>query len=206
MVMLKSGKKLEIAFLFIYQCSEPKPLLVSSSCIYLLRATLNWTDWLLASVICFTVRIKFYDGPQSSVLNNCCKEKRAKSENMLKICCQRVSLIDPNKVHCPRPDLKVIINMVFMLIFWLLSGALFELLDLESDVDQRQQIKDSLLFLVQATSDEHLNFWLSVCKDILASSTTTNPESILRSTLVIQVSIIGDVLVNITAFSGPKTI
>lgn len=68
-----------------------------------------------------------------------------------------------------------------------LEGALFELLDLESDVDQRQNIKDCLLFLVQATSDEHLNFWLSICKDILASSTTNNPESILRSTMVIQV-------------------
>jgi hypothetical protein len=66
------------------------------------------------------------------------------------------------------------------------SGALFELLDLENDIDQRQNIKDCLLFLVQATSDEQLNFWLSICKDILASSTTTNSDSIMRSTLVIQ--------------------
>lgn len=63
---------------------------------------------------------------------------------------------------------------------------MFELLDLENDDDQRQNIKDCLLFLVQATSDDQLNFWLSICKDILASSTPANPDSIMRSTLVIQ--------------------
>uniref|UniRef100_A0A915D0I2 HEAT repeat-containing protein 5B n=1 Tax=Ditylenchus dipsaci TaxID=166011 RepID=A0A915D0I2_9BILA len=61
-----------------------------------------------------------------------------------------------------------------------LEGALFELLDVETDKEMRQYIKESLLFLVHATSGELLNFWLTMCKDILASS--TNPENI-RSTL-----------------------
>ncbi|KAI6188999.1 HEAT repeat-containing protein 5B [Aphelenchoides besseyi] len=63
-----------------------------------------------------------------------------------------------------------------------LEGALFELLDLETDVELRQNINECLLFLVQATSDEMLNVWLSMCKDILASSTNVN----VRSTLVIS--------------------
>lgn len=108
---------------------------------------------------------------------------------MHKIYCRlESSKLSGNKVLCQRPELMVGINFIQHAHSSLTVrlGALFELLDLESDIDQRQNIKDCLLFLVQTTSDEQLNFWLSLCKDILASSTTTNSDSTLRSTLVVQ--------------------
>uniref|UniRef100_A0A0N5BD00 HEAT repeat-containing protein 5B n=1 Tax=Strongyloides papillosus TaxID=174720 RepID=A0A0N5BD00_STREA len=52
-----------------------------------------------------------------------------------------------------------------------LEGALFELLDIETDPEMVCNIKESIIFLVQATGGEHLNFWMIMVKDILASST-----------------------------------
>uniref|UniRef100_A0A0K0FQ92 HEAT repeat-containing protein n=1 Tax=Strongyloides venezuelensis TaxID=75913 RepID=A0A0K0FQ92_STRVS len=51
-----------------------------------------------------------------------------------------------------------------------LEGALFELLDIETDPEMVCNIKESIIFLVQATGGEHLNFWMVMVKDILASS------------------------------------
>lgn len=73
-----------------------------------------------------------------------------------------------------------------------IEGALFELLDTETDKEMRTYIKvvqsvfqptddriqESLLFLVQATSGDYLNFWLTMCKDILASSGETARSTI----------------------------
>lgn len=61
-----------------------------------------------------------------------------------------------------------------------LEGALFELLDLETDAELRQNVKESLLSLVQATSSELLNFWLTMCKDLVAAGISAEN---LRSTL-----------------------
>uniref|UniRef100_A0AC34Q6C8 HEAT repeat-containing protein 5B n=1 Tax=Panagrolaimus sp. JU765 TaxID=591449 RepID=A0AC34Q6C8_9BILA len=79
-----------------------------------------------------------------------------------------VGMMNHSKIEqCPLPETG-------------LEGALFEMLDVETDKELRQHIKESLNFLVQATSGELLSHWLSMCKDILASSDTT------RSTLVID--------------------
>ncbi|CAD5231280.1 unnamed protein product [Bursaphelenchus xylophilus] len=63
-----------------------------------------------------------------------------------------------------------------------LEGALFDLLDIESDPEQRENIMECVLFLVQHSASEMLQFWLQMCKDILASSSSEN----VRSTLVIK--------------------
>ncbi|CEF62045.1 Armadillo-like helical domain and Armadillo-type fold domain-containing protein [Strongyloides ratti] len=52
-----------------------------------------------------------------------------------------------------------------------LEGGLFELLDIETDPEIVCNIKESIIFLVQATGGEHLNFWMLMVKDILATST-----------------------------------
>uniref|UniRef100_A0AC35TKS7 DUF3730 domain-containing protein n=1 Tax=Rhabditophanes sp. KR3021 TaxID=114890 RepID=A0AC35TKS7_9BILA len=49
-----------------------------------------------------------------------------------------------------------------------LEGALFELLDMEVDNDIISNIKECLIFLVQATGGDCLNFWILMIKDILA--------------------------------------
>ncbi|TKR87612.1 hypothetical protein L596_011984 [Steinernema carpocapsae] len=79
-----------------------------------------------------------------------------------------------------------------------LEGALFGMLDTERDPKLRQHIHESLQFLVQATcatdglsansshsrtSGDSLNYWLSMCKDILASS--SNADNV-RSTMMIE--------------------
>uniref|UniRef100_A0A0N4ZQI2 HEAT repeat-containing protein 5B n=1 Tax=Parastrongyloides trichosuri TaxID=131310 RepID=A0A0N4ZQI2_PARTI len=52
-----------------------------------------------------------------------------------------------------------------------LEGGLFELLDIETDTEMICNIQESIIFLVQATGGEFLNFWMLMVKDILASST-----------------------------------
>ncbi|MFH4982824.1 hypothetical protein AB6A40_009533 [Gnathostoma spinigerum] len=63
-----------------------------------------------------------------------------------------------------------------------LEGALLGMLDVETDQELRQHIKEALISLVQATSGELLNYWLSMCKDILASCMCTD----MRSTVLIE--------------------
>ncbi|KAK0412174.1 hypothetical protein QR680_006073 [Steinernema hermaphroditum] len=64
-----------------------------------------------------------------------------------------------------------------------LEGALFGMLDTERDPELRQQIGECLVSLVQATCGDSLNYWLSMCKDILASSSNTDN---VRSTMMIE--------------------
>lgn len=51
-----------------------------------------------------------------------------------------------------------------------LEGALFALLDTETDKELRQHIKEALTSLVQATASDLLSYWLTLCKDILGST------------------------------------
>ncbi|EJD76264.1 HEAT repeat containing 5B [Loa loa] len=61
-----------------------------------------------------------------------------------------------------------------------LEGALLALLDVETDVKLKQDIKETLISLVQATSSVFLSYWLSLCKDILASSMGADMRSIIQ--------------------------
>uniref|UniRef100_A0A7E4VHX8 HEAT repeat-containing protein 5B n=1 Tax=Panagrellus redivivus TaxID=6233 RepID=A0A7E4VHX8_PANRE len=82
-----------------------------------------------------------------------------------------VGMMDKSKAEaCPLPETG-------------LEGALFELLDTETDPELRVHIKEALNFLVQATSGELLSHWLTMCKDILAS---TSGADVSRSTIVID--------------------
>ncbi|VDK74235.1 unnamed protein product [Litomosoides sigmodontis] len=51
-----------------------------------------------------------------------------------------------------------------------LEGALLAMLDVETDIQLKQDIKETLISLVQAASRDFLSYWLPLCKDILASS------------------------------------
>ncbi|CAD6191634.1 unnamed protein product [Caenorhabditis auriculariae] len=62
-----------------------------------------------------------------------------------------------------------------------LEGALFGMLDVEIHSEIRSQIQETLISLVQGTSSELLNNWLSLCKDILATSNDN-----VRSTLIVE--------------------
>ncbi|CAD5225791.1 unnamed protein product [Bursaphelenchus okinawaensis] len=93
------------------------------------------------------------------------KEVRERAQSLIP-----AGIIDQSKLKdCPLPDSG-------------LEGALFDLLDIESDPEQRDNIMECVLFLVQHSASEMLQFWLQMCKDILASSNSEN----VRSTLVIK--------------------
>uniref|UniRef100_A0A1I7XVG7 HEAT repeat-containing protein 5B n=1 Tax=Heterorhabditis bacteriophora TaxID=37862 RepID=A0A1I7XVG7_HETBA len=62
-----------------------------------------------------------------------------------------------------------------------LEGALFGMLDVETNPQLRAHIQETIISLLHATCGEHLNQWLSLCKDILATSTDC-----IKSTLVID--------------------
>ncbi|EPB67067.1 HEAT repeat protein [Ancylostoma ceylanicum] len=51
-----------------------------------------------------------------------------------------------------------------------LEGALFDMLDVETDPTLRAHVQETIISLVQATCSELLNQWLLLCKDILATS------------------------------------
>ncbi|KHJ86418.1 hypothetical protein OESDEN_13836 [Oesophagostomum dentatum] len=51
-----------------------------------------------------------------------------------------------------------------------LEGALFDMLDVETDPTLRSNVQETIISLVQATCGELLNQWLLLCKDILATS------------------------------------
>uniref|UniRef100_A0A914XTE3 HEAT repeat-containing protein 5B n=1 Tax=Plectus sambesii TaxID=2011161 RepID=A0A914XTE3_9BILA len=51
-----------------------------------------------------------------------------------------------------------------------LEGAFFAMLDTETDKELRQHIKEALTSLVQATASDLLSYWLTLCKDILGST------------------------------------
>uniref|UniRef100_A0A158R4G2 HEAT repeat-containing protein 5B n=1 Tax=Syphacia muris TaxID=451379 RepID=A0A158R4G2_9BILA len=59
-----------------------------------------------------------------------------------------------------------------------LEGALLAMLDVETDLVLRQHIKETLISLVQAMCGDLLSYWLSLCKDILASSAGTDRSTI----------------------------
>ncbi|OZC08270.1 hypothetical protein X798_04749 [Onchocerca flexuosa] len=61
-----------------------------------------------------------------------------------------------------------------------LEGALLAMLDVETDVKLKQDIKETLISLVQAASGDFLSYWLSLCKDILASSVSTDVRSAVQ--------------------------
>uniref|UniRef100_F1KQ33 HEAT repeat-containing protein 5B n=1 Tax=Ascaris suum TaxID=6253 RepID=F1KQ33_ASCSU len=63
-----------------------------------------------------------------------------------------------------------------------LEGALLAMLDVENDKMLRQHIEEALVSLVQATCGDHLNYWLSMCKDVLASCMGAD----MRSTIQIE--------------------
>uniref|UniRef100_A0A915Q4W5 HEAT repeat-containing protein 5B n=1 Tax=Setaria digitata TaxID=48799 RepID=A0A915Q4W5_9BILA len=63
-----------------------------------------------------------------------------------------------------------------------LEGALLAMLDVETDVKLKQDVKETLISLVQATSRDFLSYWLSLCKDILASSVGAD----MRTTMQVE--------------------
>ncbi|VDM97337.1 unnamed protein product [Thelazia callipaeda] len=63
-----------------------------------------------------------------------------------------------------------------------LEGALLAMLDVETNAKLIQDAKETLISLVQATSSDLLTYWLSLCKDILASCMGAD----IRSTIQIE--------------------
>ncbi|KAL3985776.1 hypothetical protein ACH3XW_40030 [Acanthocheilonema viteae] len=61
-----------------------------------------------------------------------------------------------------------------------LEGALLAMLDVERDIGLKQDIKETLISLVQAASSDFLSYWLSLCKDILASSAGADVRSAMQ--------------------------
>ncbi|PIO74421.1 hypothetical protein TELCIR_03585, partial [Teladorsagia circumcincta] len=61
-----------------------------------------------------------------------------------------------------------------------LEGALFDMLDVETDPTLRAHVQETIISLVQATCGDLLNQWLLLCKDILATSSDNT-----RSTMII---------------------
>lgn len=51
-----------------------------------------------------------------------------------------------------------------------LEGALFSLLDCESDSQLRQDIKDTLFHMMNSAAESELAHWLKLCKDVLSAS------------------------------------
>nr|CAD2191193.1 unnamed protein product [Meloidogyne enterolobii] len=66
-----------------------------------------------------------------------------------------------------------------------LEGALFQMMDTETDYELREHIKQSLLFLLQTSCNELLGFWLLLCKDILGSSQLSQDN--IRSTICVTI-------------------
>uniref|UniRef100_A0AAR2KWJ4 HEAT repeat-containing protein 5A n=1 Tax=Pygocentrus nattereri TaxID=42514 RepID=A0AAR2KWJ4_PYGNA len=54
-----------------------------------------------------------------------------------------------------------------------LEGALFSLLDRESDPRLRQDIKDTLVQMMSSAAESELAHWLKLCKDVLSASSAT---------------------------------
>ena len=52
-----------------------------------------------------------------------------------------------------------------------LEGAVFSLLDRESDRKIQADAKDLLSHIVQAVALDNLGFWVQICKSVLAAST-----------------------------------
>ncbi|CAK5079801.1 unnamed protein product [Meloidogyne enterolobii] len=76
-------------------------------------------------------------------------------------------------------------DRVFVLPECGLEGALFQMMDTETDFELREHIKQSLLFLLQTSCNELLGFWLLLCKDILGSSQLSQDN--IRSTICVTV-------------------
>ncbi len=53
-----------------------------------------------------------------------------------------------------------------------LEGALFGMLDTETDQQLRLHLQEAIMSLVLATSADWLSYWLALCKDVLASTSS----------------------------------
>lgn len=51
-----------------------------------------------------------------------------------------------------------------------LEGALFSLLDRESDPRLRRDLKDTLVHMMSSAAESELAHWLKLCKDVLSAS------------------------------------
>ncbi|XP_065165699.1 HEAT repeat-containing protein 5B isoform X3 [Atheta coriaria] len=63
-----------------------------------------------------------------------------------------------------------------------LPGALFSMLDTESDLGLIKNIHDTLTSMLQMMACDNLSQWLSLCKDVLTIATDSNDEATLAST------------------------
>ena len=59
---------------------------------------------------------------------------------------------------------------MFYLIIIGLEGALFQLLDYETDAKLKSDIRDILSHVLQATAISKLEFWLKLSKSVLSAS------------------------------------
>lgn len=80
-----------------------------------------------------------------------------------------------------------------------LEGALFSLLDRESDPRLRRDIKDTLVHMMSSAAESELAHWLKLCKDVLSASSGESflfylisflPETFLPFIVVININII----------------
>ncbi|KAL3097039.1 hypothetical protein niasHS_002755 [Heterodera schachtii] len=69
-----------------------------------------------------------------------------------------------------------------------LEGALFDMLDTETELEMRQHLKQCILSLLQTDTEERLGFWLSLCRDALANTASMPDQdgAVLKSTICIQ--------------------
>ncbi|CAB3397442.1 unnamed protein product [Caenorhabditis bovis] len=81
------------------------------------------------------------------------------------------AVVETNRKKFPLPDSG-------------LEGALFAMLDLEVKQDLRNHIEETIISLVQGTSGELLNNWLTLCKDILATSNEQNRRKMKEVSVV----------------------
>ncbi|XP_072545928.1 HEAT repeat-containing protein 5A isoform X2 [Salminus brasiliensis] len=62
-----------------------------------------------------------------------------------------------------------------------LEGALFSLLDRESDPRLRRDIKDTLVHMMSSAAESELAHWLKLCKDVLSASSDSAAVSLVET-------------------------
>uniref|UniRef100_A0A8B9LQ12 HEAT repeat-containing protein 5A n=1 Tax=Astyanax mexicanus TaxID=7994 RepID=A0A8B9LQ12_ASTMX len=62
-----------------------------------------------------------------------------------------------------------------------LEGALFSLLDRESDPRLRRDIKDTLIHMMSSAAESELAHWLKLCKDVLSASSDSAAVSLIET-------------------------
>ncbi|KAI4902189.1 hypothetical protein NFI96_029558 [Prochilodus magdalenae] len=63
-----------------------------------------------------------------------------------------------------------------------LEGALFSLLDRETDPRLRQDIKDTLVHMMSSAAESELAHWLKLCKDVLSASSDSTATALVETT------------------------